>query len=313
MDQRIAIGTDIGGQHITSAAIDLNKNEIIKNTIAEAKINNKASAEEILNIWASTLEKTISKIDINTLEGIGFAMPGPFDYYNGIAKFTKEVEKYENLYNYNIVNEIKKRLSLADHVKIRFINDATAFAIAESWIGKAKDHEKMIALTLGTGFGSAYIDNGIPVLEGERVAKSGCLWHVSFNGGIADDSFSTRWFINNYAVKTGKSLSGVKEIAELALQNDEIAKELFEKYGSNMGEFLSPWIKKFDAQSIVIGGNIIGAFELFGKFLNQKLEDNHINTNIFLSELMENAAIVGASRIIEDKYYESIKNLLSKM
>ena len=313
MNQRIAIGTDIGGQHITSAAIDLNKNEILKNTIAEGKVDNKASADEILNNWAATLKNTISKIDINHLEGIGFAMPGPFDYYNGIAKFTKEVEKYENLYNCDIVSEIKTRLSLPEHIKIRFINDATAFAIAESWIGKAKDHEKMIALTLGTGFGSAYIDNGTPILEGDKVAKSGCLWHVAFNGGIADDAFSTRWFVNNYAKETGRELSGVKEIAELAKQNDQIAQNLFAKYGSNMGEFLSPWIKKFDAQSIVIGGNIIGSFDLFGNYLKQKLHENQINTSIYLSELMENAAIVGASRLIEDEYYENIKDLLTKM
>ncbi len=313
MNQRIAIGTDIGGQHITSAAIDLNKNEILKNTIAEGKVNNKASAEEIFKSWTTTLEKTISNIDINTLEGIGFAMPGPFDYYNGIAKFTKEVEKYENLYNYNIVSEIKNRLSLANHIKIRFINDATAFAIAESWIGKAKDHEKMIALTLGTGFGSAYIDNGIPILEGEKVAKSGCLWHVAFNGDIADNLFTTRWIVNTYAKKTGIQLSGAKEIADLANKNDQIALDIFTEYGNNMGEFLSPWIKKFEAQSIVIGGNISGAYNLFGKYLSQKLADNQINAKIYLSELMETAAIVGASRLIEDEYYESIKNLLSKM
>jgi len=313
MNQRIAIGVDIGGHHIVSAAIDINNNILIAGSMAEESINNKASADEILSNWTRALKATISKIDASAIVGLGFAMPGPFDYANGIALFTKEVEKYEHLYNINVINELKSRLSLSDDITIRFINDATAFGIAEAWIGKAKNEERMIALTLGTGFGSAFINKGIPVIEGNMVSKSGCLWHLPFNGGIADDSFSTRWFVNNYLQRTGKTINGVKEIADEAKKGNQLALQLFKEYGSNMGAFLSPWLKKFDAQSLVIGGNIIGSFDLFGSFLTASLYENHIETKIYLSDLMETAAIMGAARLIDEDYFIGIKNLLPKM
>jgi glucokinase len=313
MNKRIAIGVDIGGHHIACAAIDIDKNELIPDSMSEESVNNKATSKEILSKWCKALKETIDKISSVSLVGIGFAMPGPFDYVNGIALFTKEVEKFESLYDINVATEIRNNLSLPNNITLRFINDATAFGIAEAWIGKAKNEERTIALTLGTGFGSAFIEKGLPVLEGNNVAKSGCLWHLPFNGGIADDSFSTRWFTNNYYQRTGKPIAGVKEIALEAKKGEETALQLFHEYGSNMGEFLSPWLEKFDAQSIVIGGNIIGSFEFFGNDLTKAIAKNNIETKVHLSELMEMAAIVGAAHLIDDVYYNKIKNLLSRM
>ncbi|MCX6232884.1 MAG: ROK family protein [Bacteroidetes bacterium] len=313
MTKRIAIGVDIGGHHIACAAIDINKNEVIANTDADENVNNKASAEEILGIWTKAIKATLAKIDSSELAGIGFAMPGPFDYAKGIALFTKDVQKFENLHGLDIAASLRKSLSLGDDIRFRFINDATAFGIAETWIGKAKNDNKTVVLTLGTGFGSAFFDNGLPVLEGENVAKSGCLWHIPFNGGIADDSFSTRWFENNYLQRSGRKISGVKGISIEAKKTDAIAQKLFKEYGTNLGVFLAPWLKQFDAQSLVIGGNIIGSFDLFGQELNSKLTLNKLTTKVYLSELMETAAIVGAARLIDDNYYEKVKDLLTKM
>jgi len=279
----IAIGVDIGGSHISCAAIDLTSHRIISGTAAEQKINNKASAAEILEGWSAAIARTISDIEKQKLTGIGFAMPGPFDYPKGIALFEK-VEKYENLYGINVSDELRKRLQLEPNVKIRYINDATAFAIAEAWIGKASSFDKVIALTLGTGFGSAFIDKGIPVLNEKNVPEMGCIWHIPYKEGIANDYFSTPWFTRNYLERTGIVVQGVREIAGLA-KNDPFVLSLFKEYGSNMGEFLAPFVKMFDAKVLVIGGNITGAFDLFGAHLLNALEQNKIAVEVHLSLL----------------------------
>lgn len=311
MKNSISIGVDIGGSHIKCAAIDLISHQIIENTIAEEKIDNKASSEIILNGWTSALSKSISSINKDQLAGIGFAMPGPFDYPNGIALFER-VEKYENLYGINISQKLKQSLHLSDAVRFRYINDATSFAIAEAWIGKAVGYDRLLAITLGTGFGSAFINKGTPVIEGELVPSQGCVWHLPFKDGIADDYFSTRWFEKSYLAKTGRSIVGVKALAELAIQ-DTVASELFKEYGRNMGIFLAPWVNLFKAEVIVIGGNITGSFNLFEPFLRQAFDENRLNTKIFISELKEAAAIIGSARLVDDAYYSTIKNLLSKM
>jgi glucokinase len=307
----IAIGVDIGGSHISCAAVDLSTHRIIPGSGSEQKIDNKAGADEILDGWSKALSGTISAIDKNKLTGIGFAMPGPFDYPNGIALFER-VEKYESLYGMNISDQLRDRLPLSNNVQFRYINDATSFAIAEAWIGKASNYDRMIALTLGTGFGSAFIEQGIPVLSGETVPEMGCVWHIPFKNGIADDYFSTRWFIKNYFEKTAIKVPGIKEIAERA-EIDPTAMAMFEEYGFNMGNFLAPWIRKFDAKVIVIGGNVTGAYYLFGKPLSTALAQNNLDVKVLLSELKEDAAIIGGARLMVEEYWNKVKDLLSKM
>lgn len=307
----IAIGVDIGGNHIYSAAVDLLTHRIIPGTGSEQKINNKASADEILKGWSKALAATISEFDKNKLTGIGFAMPGPFDYPTGVALF-KRVEKYESLYGVNVSRQLRERLQLNSDVQFRYINDATAFAIAEAWVGKAGNFDKMIALTLGTGFGSAFINNGIPVLSGDAVPEMGCVWHIPFKDGIADDYFSTRWFIRTCFEKTGIVVRGVKDIADM-VDSNPAALEMFEEYGSSMGHFLAPWIRKFNARVIVIGGNVTGAFHFFGNSLLGTFSQNNLDVEVLLSDLKEDAAVIGGARLMVEDYWNKVKGLLSLM
>jgi glucokinase len=308
--KNLAIGADIGGSHIYCAAVDLDSHDILSGTGSHRSINNKASADEILDGWTDALRETLSNIDLRDLTGIGFAMPGPFDYSKGIALFER-VEKYESLYGKNISEELKKRLGLED-TKFRYINDATAFAIAESWVGNAGGHKKMIALTLGTGFGSAFMDSGIPVIAGDTVPEMGCVWHLPFKSGIANDYFSTPWFIRNYKERSGHTVSGVKELHDRA-DDDPIAMDLFEEYGANMGRFLSPWIRRFNAKIIVIGGNITGAFDLFGRMLKEELIKDNTDVEVLLSDLKEDAAVLGGARLITEEYWQKVEGLLPLM
>jgi glucokinase len=310
--KKFAIGADIGGSHISCAVIDMEKESIIPGSISLVEVNNQASADEILNNWVRALENSISNIRIEQLFGIGFAMPGPFDYEKGIALFER-VAKYESLYNVNVAKYITETLGLKKDIHIRFMNDATSFAVGEAWIGKAAGYKKSISITLGTGFGSAFIESGLPVLERNDVPVMGCVWHLPYKDGIADEYFSTRWFIKRFVEKTGNVLTGVKEIAEQAIIGNTEAKNLFKEFGQNLAEFLGPWIKKFETEILVIGGNMAGAYNVFGSTFKSTLENQDINITICLSELKEDAAIIGSAKLLDEKFWIKIKPLLSKM
>ena len=169
----IAIGTDIGGSHISCAAVDLQKQSIIKGSLATQRVDNQAPAEEILDNWVVALGKSLAKIDCTQLAGIGFAMPGPFDYTQGIALFTAKVAKYQNLHGVNVSRRIKELLVLPAGLELRYLNDATAFGVGEAWLGKAAGAKRSISITLGTGLGSAFVDDGIPVVEGDLGSPNG--------------------------------------------------------------------------------------------------------------------------------------------
>jgi len=310
--KQYAIGTDIGGSHISNILIDLKNEKLVDKSTHQLKVDNSASSEEILNSWETSISQALKNIPVEQLAGIGFAMPGPFDYVNGIGKFTPEVAKYEKLYGVDITKTLKKLMDLPADVKLRYINDATSFAIGESWMGAAVNYRKVIAITLGTGFGSAFLDAGVPVLEGSEVPKQGCVWHLPYENGIADDYFSTRWYIKRYADLTGKSLPGVKEISEEAARDDKV-KFIFEEFGEKLGKFLVPIIKNFNAQCLVIGGNVTGAFGLWGPAFKSAIEEKHNSIAIHLSTLGEIAAMIGSARLFDEIFWEKVKPLLSKM
>lgn len=308
----IAIGVDVGGSHVSCAVCHIEEKTFLPETLSENDLDNQGTQEEIIGIWSQTIRKTIGKVGLDSVKGIGFAMPGPFDYTNGIALFKGNNKKYESIYGLNVPEALRERMNLPAGFPIRFINDATAFAIGEDWIGKACGTVNSLSITLGTGFGSAFLNHRLPVTSGENVPETGAVWHLPFENGTADDYFSTRGLLNRYQVITGKQLSGVKELAQLAA-NDETAKELFVDFGIKMGVFLKPWLKKSKTEVLVIGGNISNAFSLFGIPLQNCLSENGVDIRIEVSGLKETAALIGSAILADDPYYEQLKPLLASM
>ncbi|HUX95351.1 MAG TPA: ROK family protein [Bacteroidales bacterium] len=311
MNRNIAIGADIGGSHITAAAIDLTSGNILRDTVTERAVNNQASASTIISVWAEALSGALSKVEFGNVKGIGFAMPGPFDYVKGIC-YIRGVAKYENLYGFNISDAIASSLDVPDNFLIRFMNDASSFAVGEAWAGSAKDVSKSLSITLGTGFGSAFIEDKIPIVDGPLVPKIGCVYHLPYREGIADDYFSTRGLLGRYKMKTGKELSGVKELAEL-YNSDSYVPDLFRDFGVNLGQFLAPWLKGFDAEILVIGGNISHAYSLFGIYFETSLKELNCNCEVTLSELKEDAALIGSAYLLDDDFWKSVQHALPLM
>lgn len=308
---KYAVGVDIGGSHISSVVVDVNSGEMLKDSLAEVEVDNQAAADEILDKWAAAISESIMSIDRTQLIGIGLAMPGPFDYKNGVA-LLKNVAKYDSLYGINVGDELKKRLDLSTEFPFRYSNDALSFAVGECWVSKASNYKNVVAITLGTGFGSAFLSNGVPVIEGDRVPESGYVYHIPYENGIADDYFSTRWFLGEYKKRTGIVCSGVKEIAD-RVGNDEAAKALFDDFGSSLAGFLVPVLANFNADCLVIGGNISRAYPLFSAAFLRVLNEREINIEIMISKLMESAAMVGSARLLDDEFWTKIEPLVAKI
>ncbi len=311
MNKYIAIGSDIGGSHISCAAIDLVSGKILRETINEKTVNNQAQANAIISIWAEALSGVLAKVPFENVKGIGFAMPGPFDYVKGIC-YIRGVAKYENLYGFNITDAIASSLDVSDDFLIRFMNDASAFAVGEAWAGSASKAVHSLSITLGTGFGSAFITNRVPIVDGPVVPKLGCIYHLPYRDGIADDYFSTRGLLGRYRKQTGKELSGVKELASLA-SSDRIVSDLFIDFGDKLGLFLVPWLEKFKAEILVIGGNISNAYNLFGDIFESRLKKENCDCKVALSKLKEDAALLGSAYLLDDDFWESVQHALPLM
>jgi glucokinase len=167
----------------------------------------------------------------------------------------------------------------------------------------------MVAVTLGTGLGGTFLQDNTILHEGKGVPPEGYIYHLPYRDGIAEDYISSRWLLNQYRQRTGKVLKEVKCLAELAEQKDATALQLFTELGTSLGEVLSPWLKEFEAERVVIGGNIRKAHPYFLPALNACLEQSSIPTTVHISNRGENSALSGAAWICKTVYHNNINPL----
>ncbi len=288
---KFAVGVDVGGSHVCAAVVGLG-GEGICSEIVHAPVDSGADADSILHVWSDVLRRVTEGFD-GRIEGIGMAFPGPFDYENGIS-LIKGVNKYESLYGLNVGEELKRRLGGA--FTFRFVNDASAFALGECLCGAARGAEKAVALTLGTGVGSGFVDGLRLVENGDGVPESGWVYCLPFEDGIVDEAFSTRWFCRRWLQVSGKEVSGAREIAEV-YETDSLARRLFDDYGRRLASFAGPVMSEFGADTLVLGGNIARAYGLFGPAMEDKLRSDGHKVKVCVSSLMDKAAMIGAASL----------------
>ena len=294
---KFSIGCDIGGSHISCGIVNVASGYIVENSLVSVKVDNSSRSEVIINAWTKAIELCKEQLpEEGEFLGIGIAIPGPFDYENGIGLYDNSNQKFVHLKDINLRNGLSKSLDLESR-KIKFINDATAFALGSYWYGSGKGYKKLVSITLGTGFGSAFIDEGKAIDEGKTVPDDGCLWHLPYKNGIADDYFSTRWFVEKYNDLYNLKVEGVKEIAEMANEGDRDALELFKLFGENLSDCLAPHLKNFEAEVVILGGNIAEAYPLFKASLLKGLQNNKVKSDIKISKLKESAAMLGAATL----------------
>ncbi|HEX7905591.1 MAG TPA: ROK family protein [Chitinophagaceae bacterium] len=279
----IVLGVDIGGSHITAALVDLNFRSVVAGSNKRRLVNSQASVEEIIHDWCDVMSSALNA-GPDVLQRIGIAMPGPFNYEEGIS-LIKDQDKFKALYNMNIKNILAERLAIKAEY-IHFMNDAVCFLQGEVFGGAAREFDQVLGITLGTGLGSATYK--------EEIAVDADLWKSPFKDGIAEDYLSTRWFVNRYQELGGKLFSGVKEMIEKD-GSSLLVKKLFDEFSENLTQFLLPQIEKYKSEAVVLGGNISNAFPLFEPALQTNFRASNVDVEIKKAQLSEDALLIGAA------------------
>ncbi|MDQ8738472.1 ROK family protein [Paenibacillus sp. LHD-38] len=258
----------------------LNAGKLMEGTISQYAANAKDSEDAIICGLASILQDLLEKYkrlpDASEPDaiGIGMSFPGPFDYERGICRI-QGLDKFESLYGVNVKERLLQTLrasrfgGMTETLDIRFQNEGRLFGLGA---GKRYPEERVLAITLGTGIGSAFIDCGNLVTKGGRVLPEGYLYNLPYRGAPADESFSRRGILKLFR-DAGCLHEGmdVKELAELARQGGDRERELFLAFGEELGQFLLPVLIDFLANRLIIGGQIGKSIDLFGEGLIRKL------------------------------------------
>ena len=283
-DYRVT-GVDIGGSHVTAGVVNLTTRSVIKESVLREHVNSKGSADEILKVWVQAISGLFAAHP-EVKRKIGIAMPGPFNYEEGIC-LIKGVDKFESLFGLNVKEILAKELGVEKN-DIALMNDAACFLKGEVFGGAAVGCKHVVGVTLGTGLGSAGFHDG-KIYEGN-------LYRSPFKDATAEDYLSTRWFVRKYKEMTGDTIKSVKELCSKIDEQPRVL-SLFSEFGKNLGAVLAAYVQKHPCESVVIGGNIINAWEMFFKDAKQVMDDLGQRVALRKAELGEEGALAGAASL----------------
>ncbi|OOG68063.1 ROK family protein [Flavobacterium sp. A45] len=297
MGKRFAIGMDVGGSHITAAIIDINEMKIIDGSVSKVSFDSNLPVKMVMDYWENAIRTLCKNMQVEKLSGIALAIPGPFDYEKGTF-WIKDQNKYDNFYGLNIKDLLRERFAFDSDFPIVAENDAISFGKGEVYKNPENLTKNVMAITLGTGLGSCFIENGKVINSGNTVPENGEIWNLPFKNGIAEDSVSLRGLLSNYLDISGNLLNEGLELYYLANKGDEKAIKIFNNFGEDLAEIVLPKLKNFNADLLVIGGKLANAGDFFLNTFREKAQKEGIKVEVQISTDNETSALLGVATLL---------------
>ncbi len=297
-----AIGVDIGGTNLRLGVFDgLNLIEETRHQADFSSIckNNdpKQAWQKILQVLAEAISISLSAhVDIQTI-GIGF--PGFIDPQ------TQNIAQSPNLPDLKDVN-LAADLSKLIGKKVIVENDANAAAYGEYCLA-GKPAGGLIYLGLGTGVGGGLILNGKPY-----IGQHGCAMeagHIIVEPNGRQCGCGNKGCMEQYASASGVSISyfnatqqqhTAAEIAQLARTGDVHAIQAYKTAAQALAQALASMLKVVDVSQVVIGGGMIGAWDLMQDLFSARLNQDLIlvlrgKISVKISTANDMAGMLGAA------------------
>jgi len=214
------------------------------------------SREEI----AAGLKAAIGPLD--NLKGIGIAIPGPFDYHEGVFRME---HKFAAVYG----ESFAKLTGIPDGFPIKFMHDVTSVLEGSMQMLDLKGNVALV--TIGTGLGFCVALDG-KVQYSPTGSPAHSIWKAPWNGGILEDLVSARGIRDAYAARTGITTASALDVAMNANAGDEDAMDVYFQLGAALGETLAEILEELEVETLLMGGQISKSLKLMDRPLRNALE-----------------------------------------
>ncbi|HEY3715338.1 MAG TPA: ROK family protein [Jatrophihabitantaceae bacterium] len=278
---------EVGGTHVSAALIDATDWSILPDTLSRRPLDGQGSAAALIDAFLGAART----LDAGTGARWGVAMPGPFDYDQGIALF-EDVGKFDSLRGVDVRATLCAGISPRP-ASVSFLNDADAFLLGEWLHGAATGYQRCAAVTLGTGIGSGFLADGEIVGSGPDVPPGGRAHRLYIDGRPLEDGVSRRAIRAAYRAASGDAAADVREIAEHARGGDPVARDVIDSAMKLLGTALAPYLHRFGAEVVVIGGSMSASWDLFGPAFTAQLRSP---IAVVVAQDPEHAPLLGAGR-----------------
>lgn len=261
---------DVGGGHATAALVDPARPDVVAAEHA-TDLDPHADTTTLLDALAGAARASATEAATGTPPtDWAIAMPGPFDAEAGRGTFAG-VDKFAALAGVDLRTALADRLGIAP-AGVRFVNDAVSYGIGEWATGAGDRAARMVCITLGTGVGSAFLDDGREVASGDTVPESGDAHRLTFDGRPLEETISSPAIRDRFRDRTGQERS-VAEVCAAARAGDDDAVAVIDTAMRALGVALAPWLVRFEATRLVVGGSIARSWDVIGGPIRAGLDD----------------------------------------
>jgi len=283
------IGIDLGGTKTEGILLDEKYDIIERKRIKTPQENGYDSIVKSITFLINDLKKKTSE-----KTSIGLCTPGVTDPNSGLIKNSNT----QCLIGMPLKNDLENILDQ----EILMENDANCFALAESLLGSAKDHEVVFGVIMGTGVGGGIVINGT-IHKGRSNIAGEWGHHILHPNGnecycgkrgcvetyISGPALERRWF----------EITGTRESLQSITQNlsFEKAEQWKSEFLENFGMALANVIDILDPDAIVLGGGVSNVSFLYDegkKAVYEKVFSDLVNTPILKNKLGDSAGVFGA-------------------
>lgn len=314
------IGIDVGGTKIAASLVDPHG----KILWSARRPTDLSGPDATLDSVADAVQELIAanEIEPESIDAIGFGIPGLVDAENGIGIASVNL----GWKNVAVRAGLESRLG----IRCAIDNDVRTGALGELHFGAARGLTNLVYLNVGTGISAVIVFDGkfflgTRGLAGEighavlipggpecKCGGRGCFEAVASGPGIVERALcKIRSGQNSVLARNGGKPSRpvtAENVFVAAAQGDEVCIETLEEIGQLMAYALQYLTLAYDPQAIVIGGGVVLGSPLLFICIQQTLRELGRSSWVFgkayaedlvrLSALGNNAGVLGAAALV---------------
>lgn len=308
-----AIGVDLGGTIVRAGAVDAGGRLL---SLREVPIQAERGPETGLRTIQDLIGQVYAGSGAGSLEGIGIGCTGPLDSLRGTIHNPYTLPTWENV-------PITDWMQAAFHVPVTLENDADVAALGEYWCGAGRSVKRLFAVTLGTGVGTALIQDGqiyrgIHGLHPETghmlldpsgpacyCGAHGCWESFCSGPSIVRDVLGSDLSNSSLLRMAGGDPERVdaRMVAEAARAGDPVSCRAIEKAARYFGLGIANVIIAFLPEMIVLSGGLMKSADLFIPAAQQAIQAHSVmvparDVRLLPAQLGYHAGLYGAAYTI---------------
>jgi glucokinase len=316
----IVVGVDLGGTNVRAGAVSLDGRLVAAEMLP---IEATRGPQYGLGRITAVIEHVMAKSGSHQLLGIGVGSTGPIDRERGRVQNPYTLPTWENV---SILDPLR------EHFKVPAVleNDADVAALGEAWLGVGKGVEQLVAVTVGTGIGTAFIYRGqiyrgFDGLHGEGghmlldpngpecyCGGRGCWEMLAAGPAIGRLAREAAANEPSLMLELAGGLENIKahHVMEAARRGDPTALRVADQVGVYLAWGMVNLVTLLIPEVVVLSGGVMESFDLFEPSFRRVFYRHNVMTpiekiKITHARLGSQAGILGAARAILNHLEES--------